>query len=203
MNECSIDTAAVVYVARTVGERSVEEIHTTDGLLPLVYRELRALAAMHMAGELTGHTMQPTALVNEAYLRLRNSSGEFRWNSRAHFFGAAAEAMRRILVERARHRQTVRAGGRCSRVPLDDIGQTQALCPLEMLALHDALTKLEEKHPRKALLVKLRFFAGMAMHEAAATLGISLGTAEDDWVYARSLLKLEMRSSRDINPDSE
>lgn len=174
------------------GGAAEDALSSSDQLLSQVYRELRAIAAIRLAGEPSGQTLQPTALVHEVYLRLTKGPGVARWNSRAHFFGAAAEAMRRILVERARRKRTVRAGGKTKRVGLRDVEQSPSPCPVDLLALNEALSRLEENHPRKAMLVKLRFFVGMTMTEAAATLGISLSTAEDDWVYARCLLQIEM-----------
>jgi RNA polymerase sigma factor (TIGR02999 family) len=168
-------------------------------LLPLVYDELRRLAAQKLARETPGQTLQPTALVHEAYLRLAGNDPERPWEGRGHFFAAAAEAMRRILVERARRGQSVRHGGGRQRVPLDE-----ALAgpepPVDLLALDDALSQLAEKQPLKADLVKLRFFAGLTMPEAAAALGISLATAERYWTFARSWLYAALK---DREPTSE
>ncbi len=167
-----------------------------DQLLPLVYDELRRLAASRMARESAGATLQATALVHEAYLRLveseRRGSSPPEWNSRGHFFAAAAEAMRRILVERARHRQSLKAGGDRQRQELPDIELADAGPRLDLLALHEALTKLEQQNRRRAELVKLRFFTGLTIAEAARALGVSESTADNDWAYARSWLRLEI-----------
>ena len=165
--------------------------HAAEQLLPLVYDELRTLAAQKLARETPGQTLQATALVHEAYLRLVDTQQAPHWNSRGHFFGAAAEAMRRILVERARHKQTIKAGGDRHREPLQDIAAAGGL-DIDLLALDEALTKLEAQEPRKAQLVKLRFFAGLTVDEAAEALGIASTTADNDWAYARCWLRLEM-----------
>jgi RNA polymerase sigma factor (TIGR02999 family) len=163
-------------------------------LLPLVYDELRALAAARMAGEASGHTLQPTALVHEAYLRLVGGSQPDDWNGRGHFFAAAAEAMRRILVEAARRKGRQRHGGRARRKPLD--GNEPAAAAeadaVDLIVLNDALDRLAEAAPRRAELVKLRYFAGFTVPEAADILGISRSTAEADWTYAKAWLKREM-----------
>lgn len=166
--------------------------HAADQLLPLVYDELRRLAAQKMAHELPGQTLEATALVHEAYLRLVDVNDPQTWNSRGHFFAAAAEAMRRILVERARHKRTLRAGGDHHRVELDDITVPSSGPDLDLIALSDALDKLATLDPRTAELVKLRFFAGMTIENAADVLGISTSTADNDWAYARSWLRVEM-----------
>ncbi len=161
-------------------------------LLPLVYTELRRLAADKMAQEKSGQTLQATALVHEAYLRLVDQKAVLQWNSRGHFFAAAAEAMRRILIERARHKNSQKAGGQYERAELVDIEAPADPAFVDMLALHEALAKLEQKDRRKAELVKLRFFAGLTNEEAARALGISPSTADNDWAYARAWLRLEM-----------
>jgi RNA polymerase sigma factor (TIGR02999 family) len=163
-----------------------------DQLLPLVYDELRRLAAARLVHEAPGQTLQATALVHEAYLRLLDGDQVRDWNSRGHFFAAAAEAMRRILVERARHKKSVKAGGRRRRQELPDIALAHAGPSLDLLALHEALTKLEQHDPRRAELVKLRFFAGLTIAEAARVLGVSDSTADNDCVYARSWLRVEI-----------
>src|SRR5262245_43066273 len=160
-------------------------------LLPLVYDELRQLAAQKLAQEKPGQTLQATALVHEAYLRLVDVEKVQHWDSRGHFFAAAAEAMRRILVDRTRHKQTRKAGGGCRRLDLDDL----APAPEEgngdhLLALDEALQQLEAEDSRKAELVKLRFFAGLTAEQAAAVLGVSISTTEKDWAYARSWLRV-------------
>ena len=163
-----------------------------EELLPLVYGELRRLAADKMAKEKPGQTLQATALVHEAFLRLVDQNAASQWNSRGHFFAAAAEAMRRILVERARHRNSQKAGGQYERVELIDIEAPADPAFVDLLALHEVLAKLEQKDRRKAELVKLRFFAGLTNEEAARVLGISPSTADNDWAYARAWLRLEM-----------
>jgi RNA polymerase sigma factor (TIGR02999 family) len=175
-------------------------------LLPLVYGELRNLAAQKLAHEKPGQTLDATALVHEAYLRLVNVEQAQHWNGRGHFFAAAAEAMRRILVERARHKMSQKAGGERRRVELADV--VAAAPPgIDFLALHEALDKLEQKDRRKADLVKLRFFAGLTTAQAADALGISTSTADNDWAYARSWLRLELagepelgRAGKEKNP---
>jgi RNA polymerase sigma factor (TIGR02999 family) len=161
-----------------------------DQLLPLVYDELRRLAAQRLAQERPGQTLQATALVHEAYLRLVGSQDP-GWDGRGHFFAAAAEAMRRILVERARRKRTRKHGGDLSRQDsnLDDLAGAEARDPLEVLAVHEALDQLAEKAPRKAELVKLRYFLGCTIAEAAQVLGISQSTAEEDWTYSKAWLR--------------
>ena len=164
-----------------------------DQLLPLVYDELRRLAAQKMAHESAGQTLQPTALVHEAWLRL---GGDQRptWQNRAHFFGAAAEAMRRILIDRARRRQALRHGGGQERINVDDLELAAAADnDGQLLAVHEALDKLASQDPRKAELVKLRYFAGMTIEEAALALGISEPTAKRWWTFARTWLYQEIR----------
>jgi RNA polymerase sigma factor (TIGR02999 family) len=166
-------------------------------LLPLVYDELRQLAAQRLAQEAPGQTLQATALVHEAYLRLvaggdASARREQNWTGRGHFFAAAAEAMRRILIEQARRKQRVRHGGQRRRVTLDEACPGADLPDDNLLALDEALTRLAERDPVKAELVKLRFFAGLTMPEAAAVLNISLATAERYWVFARTWLYAEL-----------
>ncbi len=162
-------------------------------LLPLIYDELRRLAAHKMAGEAAGHTLQPTALVHEAWLRLGGDS-PVQYENRAHFFGAAAEAMRRILIDRARRRLAAKRGGRPVPVELDEI---ELPFPVEdddrLLAVNEALEKLATLDPRKAELVKLRYFAGMNYVEAAEALGVAVPTAKQWWAYARAWLTVELR----------
>jgi RNA polymerase sigma factor (TIGR02999 family) len=161
----------------------------TSELLPLVYDELRHLAAHLLAREKAGQTLQPTALVHEAYLRLVGHQ-EASWEGRRHFFAAAAEAMRRILVERARHKQSAKAGGHMQRRALPDLEQPAGDPAFDLLGLNEALDKLEQLDPRKAEVVKLRFFAGMTIEQTAQILGISPSTADNDWAYARCWLRL-------------
>jgi RNA polymerase sigma factor (TIGR02999 family) len=160
-----------------------------DRLLPLVYDELRRLAAHRLAQEKPGQTLQATALVHETYLRLVGEAAEVeRWNGRAHFFGAAAQAMRRILVERARHKNAVRRGGGRRRLDLVLAEPSAPEPPDDLLALDEALDRLAAKDGRKAELVKLRYFAGLTMEQAADIMGVSVATAHRDWRYARAWL---------------
>ncbi len=163
-----------------------------DELLPLLYEELRRLASHKMAGEAPGHTLQPTALVHEAWLRLAGANQQ-SWDSRAHFFGAAAEAMRRILVEHARRKQSYKRGSGLERRELDEATLSLAAPPDELLAVHEALDLLAQQDPPAAQLVKLRYFVGMTMEEAAAALGMGKRSAESLWTYARVWLHREIR----------
>jgi RNA polymerase sigma factor (TIGR02999 family) len=165
-----------------------------DELLPLVYEELRKLAAAKMAHEAAGHTLQPTALVHEAWLRLVGDQDK-EWAGRAHFFAAAAEAMRRILIDKARRRRAVRHGGEQQRVDIEELDLACAIPDDQLLAVDEALDKLAVEHPRQAELVKLRYFVGMTMQEAAQVLGISGDTAKDDSAHARAWLFREMTKS--------
>jgi RNA polymerase sigma factor (TIGR02999 family) len=166
-----------------------------EQLLPLVYDELRRLAAQKLAQEKPGQTLQATALVHEAYLRLVDVERAQHWNSRGHFFAAAAEAMRRILVEQARRKASAKAGGQLRRVELSEIEPALPGPEVDILALSDALAQLETKDPRAAAVVKLRFFAGLTTPEAATALGVSLATAENDWAYAKCHLRLQLSDS--------
>jgi len=181
--------------------RIMASVNSGDGaaaakLLPLVYDELRKLAARRMSQESPGHTIQATALVHEAYLRLVDVPNPQHWNGRGHFFAAAAEAMRRILVEHARRKQCLKAGGDRHRIELDGIEPPAVLsgpgAKLDLLSLDDALVALEQAEPRKASVVKLRFFAGLTNDQAADAMGISSATAENDWAYARAWLRLQL-----------
>jgi RNA polymerase sigma factor (TIGR02999 family) len=156
-------------------------------LLPLVYDELRKLAAAKMAGELPGQTLQPTALVHEAFLRLVGSDNQ-KWNGRAHFFGAAAEAMRRILIETARRKRAVRHGGGQARLDINEIEIAAAGKDDELLTVNEALEKLAARDKQKAELVKLRYFVGLTTEEAAEVLGISVPTADRWWNFSRAWL---------------
>jgi RNA polymerase sigma factor (TIGR02999 family) len=164
-------------------------------LLPLVYNELRTLAAQKLAGETPGQTLQPTALVHEAYLRLTGENKEQHWDSRGHFFAAAAEAMRRILVERARQKASLKRGGDRDRVDVAE-GLLAAPEPREdILALDAALTKLAETDKQAAELVQLRYFAGLPLREIADFLGLSPRTADRVWAYARAWLREEIEGN--------
>jgi RNA polymerase sigma factor (TIGR02999 family) len=165
-----------------------------EQLLPLVYDELRRLAAQRLAHEKPGQTLQATALVHEAYVRLVGDEEAQRWNSRGHFFAAVGEAMRRILVEQARRRAAAKRGGHVVREVVDP-DEIAAPGPDEhILAVHDVLDELAQADPDAAVLVKLRFFGGMTMGEAAQVLGISVRSAQDLWSYARTWLRRRMRS---------
>jgi RNA polymerase sigma factor (TIGR02999 family) len=164
----------------------------TAQLLPLVYEELRKLAAQKLDHEQPGQTLQATALVHEAYLRLSGGSSDQHWNHRGHFFVAAAEAMRRILVEHARHKRRIKHGGDRQRVDLDSACLVTQQPSLDLLELDEALSKLAAIEPTKADLVKLRFFAGLTMPEVAAALRISLATAERYWMFAKAWLYAEL-----------
>lgn len=166
-------------------------VNVAAQLLPLVYDELRKLAATKLAEERPGQTLQPTALVHEAYLRLVGEADGPLWQNRDHFFGAAAEAMRRILIDSARRKRTAKHGGNRIREPLDDI-VTPEKCD-ELLALDEALTKLATADPVKARLVELRYFVGLTGEEAAKVLGISPATADRYWAYARAWLQVNLR----------
>jgi RNA polymerase sigma factor (TIGR02999 family) len=163
--------------------------HAAEQLLPLVYDELRRLAAQRLAQEKPGQTLQATALVHEAYVRLVDVEQPRHWNSRAHFFGAAAEAMRRILVDQARRKQADKRGGQGRRVPLDaaDVGFTSPAD--ELLDIDEALTRLAAEDPQAARLIQLRYFAGLSIEDAAEVVGISRSTAYEHWSYARVRLK--------------
>jgi RNA polymerase sigma factor (TIGR02999 family) len=167
-----------------------------EQLLPVVYGELRRLAAAKMANESPGQTLQATALVHEAYLRLLDGGQPQNWHGRGHFFAAAAEAMRRILVERARHKRSLKAGGGRHRQELPDIELAGGGSHLDLLALSTALEKLEKQDPRRAQVVKLRFFTGLTISETAKVLAVSETTADNDWAYARSWLRVEIEGQK-------
>jgi RNA polymerase sigma factor (TIGR02999 family) len=166
--------------------------HAADQLLPLVYDELRRLAAQRLRQEQPGQTLQATALVHEAYLRLVGDSGGQKWDNRGHFFAAAAEAMRRILVDSARRKLTRKHGGGLVRRDLDDVPLVAPELGEDLLALDEALQKLAKEEPLKAELVKLRHFAGLTVDEAAEALNISPATADRYWAYARAWLHAEI-----------
>jgi len=179
-------------VTRILNAIQEGDAKATGELLPLVYDELRRLAAYKMASEAPGHTLQATALVHEAWLRLV-SSNQQSWQNRAHFFGAAAEAMRRILVEHARRKQSLKRGGGAERQELHESVLVLSAPPDELLAVHEALDQLALTDPPAAELVKLRYFVGMTMEEAASALGLAPRTAERLWTYARVWLRREIR----------
>jgi RNA polymerase sigma factor (TIGR02999 family) len=182
-------TAAMNDVTRILSAIEQGDPRAAEQLLPLVYAQLRKLAARKLAREAPGQTLQATALVHEAYLRLVGAHDP-GWNSRGHFYAAAAEAMRRILVETVRRKKSLKAGGDRRRVELSDIDPAAQGPRIDLLALDEALTQLEAKDRRKAALVKLRYFAGLTNEQAAEALGISSSTADNDWAYARSWLRL-------------
>jgi len=168
-----------------------------DELLPVVYNELRRLAASKMANEAAGHTLQPTALVHEAWLRLMKPEEQPQFENRAHFFGAAAEAMRRILVESARRKKRLKHGGKLERVEIDAVELPLPMPGDELLALDEALNRLVAVDPRAAEVVKLCFFVGLTQEQAAKELGVSPATAERLWSFARAWLFREMQKGRE------
>ena len=166
-----------------------------DKLLPLVYDELRKLAAVRIAQEKPGQTLQATELLHEAYLRLVDVEKAQHWNSRGHFFGAAAEAMRRILVERARRKLGPKRGGGAAHLPIDEAAEVAEPKATEILHVHEALDELTKEAPIKAELVKLRYFGGLGHQEAAEVLGISRATADRYWAYAKAYLYAALKDS--------
>ena len=182
-------------VTRVLSAIEEGDPHAAEHLLPLVYEELRQLAAQKLAQEKPGQTLQATALVHEAYLRLVDVEKAQHWNSRGHFFGAAAEAMRRILIESARRKQAQKRGGDVERVDLDAIEIMERIPSEKLLALDDALERLSALDPVKAELVKLRYFAGLTNQEAATVLGVSTATAEQHWAYARAWMQNEIAAA--------
>jgi RNA polymerase sigma factor (TIGR02999 family) len=172
-----------------------------EQLLPLVYDELRRLAAGKLARESPGQTLEPTALVHEAYLRLVDVDRAQHWDSRGHFFAAAAEAMRRILVDNARRKARPKHGGDQRRIDLERAGAVEPARGDDLIALDEALTKLAAEDPAKAELVKLRYFGGFTVDEAAELLGISRATANRYWTYARAWLYSEIRDAGGVAPE--
>ena len=166
--------------------------HVAEELLPLIYEELRRLAASKMSAQPAGHTLQATALVHEAWLKI--SRENHRWENRRHFFSAAAEAMRRILVDQARRKQRLKRGGAQERLSFDEIDIAIETPPDELLRVDDALAKLAQEDALKAELIKLRFFAGLGISEAAEILGISATTTKRHWAFARAWLYDELKS---------
>jgi RNA polymerase sigma factor (TIGR02999 family) len=177
-------------VTRILSALEQGDPHAAEQLLPLVYDELRKLAAEKLSRETPGQTLQATALVHEAYLRLVDVDKVQHWESRGHFFAAAAEAMRRILIDQARHKQSQKRGGGLRRVEAegDQFAAPEESSADDLLTLDEALQQFESEDPFKARLVKLRYFAGLSLADAAAALGISPATAKRHWVYARSWL---------------
>lgn len=194
------------HITLLIDDAAKGDARAAAELLPLIYDELRKLAASNMhneAGRGAGHTLQPTALVHEAYLRLLgpDSADSTAWNGRGHFFGAAAIAMRRILIERARARGSIKRGGDRTRVDLHDDAVAAApddhAASDELLALDEALTRLEALDARKARVVMLRYFAGLSIEQTAAALDVSLATVKTDWAFARAWLSREIEKSQE------
>lgn len=181
-------------VTRILNAIDAGDPQAASELLPLVYVELRTLAAARMAQEKPGQTIQATALVHEAYMRLVAGDDTDRWDSRGHFFAAAAEAMRRILVDKARRKRRDKHGGNRQRVDFDSAALVCEEPSDDVVAVDEALTRLEAVDPQAAALVKLRYYAGLSMPEAARALGIPLRTAERNWTYARTWLHRELNS---------
>ena len=184
------NSSSTAVVTHLLNDAASGDARAAEELLPLVYEELRRLARQKMGQERAGHTLQATALVHEAYVRLVNGNTVKSWEGRWHFFGAAAEAMRRILVDQARRRGRVKRGGGAARhrIGLEDLALTVSEPPQELLAVDDGLTALAAQHPEKAQLVKVRYFAGLTIEEAAEATGISVATANRRWAYARAWL---------------
>jgi RNA polymerase sigma factor (TIGR02999 family) len=176
-------------VTQILSDLAQGDAHAAGQLLPLVYEELRKLAAARLAQEAPGNTLNATALVHEAYLRLVGPADAARWDSRGHFFAAAAEAMRRILVDAARRKRTEKHGGRRRRVALTDVPANPEVEDERLLALDAALTRLAAEDPVAARVVELRHFAGLSIEDAAAALGLSRATAYRHWTYARAWLR--------------
>jgi RNA polymerase sigma factor (TIGR02999 family) len=170
------------------------DARAAEDLLPLVYDDLRRLAAQKMAREAPGHTLTPTSLVHEAYLRVAGEVGGQEWANRKHFFAAAAEAMRRILVENARRKRAAKRGGGQARHDVDELPIATPETDDNLLAVHEALDRLAAIEPERAEVVKLRFFAGMTIEQAAEVLGISTATADRYWAYARAWLYADISS---------
>ncbi len=180
-------------VTRILADIEQGNPRAAEQLLPLVYDELRRLAAQKMVHEAPDQTLQPTALVHEAWLRLVNGDDAHGWNGRGHFFGAAAEAMRRILIDQARRKQSQRRGGGLAREPLEGVEIAAPEPSIDLLAVNEVLKRFEGIDPPKADLVKLRYFAGLTIPEAAKALGISTTTADRHWAYARAWLHAELK----------
>ncbi len=194
-------SASVILVRMSDVTRILHQIETGDPsaaekLLPLVYDELRKLAAANMAREAPGHSLQATSLVHEAYIRLVDVDQAQHWNSRGHFFGAAAQAMRRILVDAARQRKSEKRGGGWQRIPLEQVDALQNATPDELLILDEALQELANEDSLGARLVELRYFAGLSVEEAAGLLGISAATGYRHWSFARAWLHSQIAAAK-------
>ena len=185
-------------VTQILGKIEAGDPAATDKLLPLVYDELRKLAAEKMAQEKPDQTLQATALVHEAYIRLVDVEKAQHWDNCRHFLAAASEAMRRILVERARRKQGPESEGSRQRVALSDVDPEKKAPRFDLLDLNEALDKLEAEDARAAALVRLRFFTGLTRQQAAASLGVSIATVDNDWAYAKSWLRLELFRSAEV-----
>jgi RNA polymerase sigma factor (TIGR02999 family) len=186
---CLVILGSVDELTRVISRVAAKEVPAEE-LLPLVYHELRRLAHQKMAREAAGHTLQATALVHEAWMRV---GGESRnWENRAHFFGAAAEAMRRILIDRVRSKRANRHGGTLERVNIDDVIIEAPVPSDQLVAIHEVLDRFAAHDPEKAELVKLHYFAGLQLGEAAEVLGISYATAKRHWIFARAWLYREI-----------
>ena len=184
----SFEDTRLSDVTRILSQIESGDPSAAEQLLPLVYEELRKLAAARLAHEQPGQTLQATALVHEAYVRLVDVDKVQHWNSRGHFFGAAAEAMRRILLNRARDKGRLKRGGRVKKVDLEKVELAVDVPHEDLLALDEFIESLAKENPECANLVKLRFFAGLSIDEAGASLGISTSTAKRHWAYARAWL---------------
>ncbi|MBL9170804.1 MAG: sigma-70 family RNA polymerase sigma factor [Verrucomicrobiales bacterium] len=187
-------------ISQRIGVMDSSDPKAAEDLLPLVYQELRRMAAQRLAGEQRQHTLQPTALVHEAWLRMCGSE-QRQWNDRQHFFASAVEAMRRILVDAARRRLAAKRGGGADRVDADELEMAAPAPDEQLLVVNEALEKFARVDARKAELVKLRYFAGMSFEDAATTLGIAVPTAKQWWAYARAWLRVEMaRANQEAQP---
>ena len=184
-------------VTRILNAIEAGDPRATDKLLPIVYDELRVLAAQKLSRERPGQTLQATALVHEAYLRLTGNDPQ-SWNGRAHFFAAAAEAMRRILIDNARRKKGARHGGQYSQVTLNEsvLSKSKTICSDDLMALNEAIEKLENTDPTKAKLVKLRLFGGLTGEQTAKVLEISYATEQRYWAYARDWLRVEVSGEK-------
>ena len=184
-------------VTRILSAIEQGDSNAAEKLLPLVYQELRKLAAARLSKEKTGHSLQPTVLVHEAYLRLVDVDQPQQWSGRGHFFAAAAEAMRRILVDIARRKKSEKHGGQLRRVSLDDDLAATHDRAVDLLALDEALAELEQRWPDKAKLVKLRYFAGLTIPEASRAIGVSRATGERYWTFAKAWLHLQLSNGEE------
>jgi RNA polymerase sigma factor (TIGR02999 family) len=195
-----MNAAPAQEVTRILSAIEQGDPHAAAQLLPLVYDELRKLAAQKLAQEKPGQTLQATALVHEAYLRLVDVEKVHSWDSRGHFFAAAAEAMRRILIETARGKQRLKRGGERKRVDLESFHPASSASPDDLLVLDEMIVKLGSEDPDAAQIVKLRYFAGMSIEEAAQLMGISRSSAYEHWAYARGWLRCALLGKDDQDP---